>query len=169
MRSGQNTTSTSRPAARSRRSTVSVVPGKTVERSTIKAAVPQVRHEVVEHLVEDAHRRVHELVDRRADDEDHRVGALEQAGSAAELEPAGGQELAEQLVGAVLEERHVARLDDLLDLGCVDVVDADPVAAVGKRQGERQADVAAAADDDDVKGVHGGQIMMARLVAPSPP
>ena len=56
---------------------------------------------------------------------------------------------------------------DALDLGRVDVVDADAVAGVGERQRERQADVAAPADDDEVQGFHGGQIMIGGPVAPS--
>src|SRR5436309_2803649 len=38
------------------------------------------RRQLVENVVEDPHRRVHELVDRRADDQDHGLGALEHGG-----------------------------------------------------------------------------------------
>jgi hypothetical protein len=133
-----------------------------------KAAVAQVGHEDVEHPVEYPHGRVHELVYRRADDEDHGVGAPEHARISGELEPAAWEQLVEKLFRTVLQERDAAR-PDLLDLGRVDVVDANPVTAVRKRQRKRQAHVAAAADDDDVQGVHGGQIMMASPVTPSLP
>src|SRR5439155_4714668 len=77
----------------------------------------------------------------------------------AELEPPGGEELAQQLLGARFLERHLAGAH-ALDLGRIDVVDANPIAGVRERQRERQAYVAAPADDHDIQGFHGGQIMM---------
>ncbi len=105
------------------------------------------RNELIHDPIEYAYRRVHELVDRRPDDQDHDAGALEHARVGGELEAAGREQHSQQLLSPVLEERHAAR-SDLVDLGGVDVVDAHPVAAFGQGQGERQADVAAAADDD---------------------
>ena len=131
-----------------------------------KAAVAKVRHQVVQDAVEHTNRWVHELVDWRADDKDHRVGSGQQAGIRRQLEAAAGQDLLEEGLRPVLQERHTARAD-LGDLGGVDIVDPDPVAAVRQRERKRQADVAAAADDDDVQGVHGRQIMMAPPVASS--
>src|SRR5204863_838192 len=58
-----------------------------------------------------------------------------------------------------LAERHLPRPDHV-DLGLVDVVDADAKTAVREGEGERKADVAAAADDDSVEVLHGGQIML---------
>ena len=66
-----------------------------------------------------------------------------------QLEAATREELPQQLLGALFQKGNVAGLD-LSDLRGVDVVDADLVATVGKGQRERQPDVAAAADDDQV-------------------
>src|SRR5260370_24500949 len=96
--------------------------------------------------MEDAYRRVHEVVDRRPDDQDHDAGALEHARVGGELEAAGREQLSQQLLGSVLEEGHAAR-PDLVDLGGVDVVDAHPVAAFGQGPGEPPAALAAAAAD----------------------
>ncbi len=105
--------------------------------------------EIVDHALENAHRRIHELVDGCADDQDDRVGPRDRARVGGQLQAAGGQQPLEQFLRALLQERDVARLD-LSDLRGVDVVDANLVAAVGKRQRQRQPDVAAAADDDQV-------------------
>ena len=72
------------------------------------------------------------------------------APSAPKAEPAGRQQLAEELVRAGLEERHLARRDPIQGR-LVRVVDADPQAGLGEGEAQRQADVAPAAEDDDVE------------------
>ena len=83
--------------------------------------------QLVDDSVEHRHRRVHELVDRGSNHEDHRLGPLDHRRLGAELEPARGQKPGQQLSGAVLTKRQLACFD-ALDLGHVDVVDADPIA-----------------------------------------
>ena len=58
--------------------------------------------------LEDRHRRVQELVDRRADDDDHHGRAAQRRRVARQRQAPGRQDLREQLVGAVLDERHLA-------------------------------------------------------------
>ena len=78
--------------------------------------------------------------------------------SAPNVEPAGRQDLAQELVGAVLEERHLAG-GDPVEGRLVRVVDADAQAGLGEGEAQRQADMAAAAEDDDVEV--GGRSVMA--------
>ena len=78
------------------------------------------------------------------------VGPADHRGVGAELEPAGRQELAQQLVGAGLEERHLAA-GDPVERRLVRVVDPDPQARLGEGKAQREADVPAAAEDDDVE------------------
>ena len=112
------------------------------------------RRDLVDGLLEDRHRRSEELVDRRADDHDQLVGPADHLGVGSQLEPAGRQELAKQLVGAVLEERHLAA-DDPVERRLVRVVDAHAQPRLGEGQAEGETDVAAAAEDDDVEIVTG--------------
>ena len=82
-----------------------------------------------------------------------------------------GEDLAEELVGAVLHERHLAG-GDPVERGLVRVVDADAQAGIGEGEAQGQADVAAAAEDDDVevrRGFGHGWTLPARCgVAPNP-
>ena len=57
---------------------------------------------------------------------------------------------AKQLVGAGLEERHLAG-GDPVQRRLARVVDADAQAGIGQREAERQPDVAPATEDDDVE------------------
>ena len=59
------------------------------------------------------------------------------------------QHLAQELVGAVLLERHLAR-GEPVERRLADVVDADPEAGLGKGETEGKPDVAASAKDHDV-------------------
>ena len=68
----------------------------------------------------------------------------------AELEAAGREDLVQQLVGAGLEERHLAG-GDPVEGRLVGVVDADAQAGLGEGEAQRKPDVAAAAEDDDVE------------------
>jgi hypothetical protein len=77
------------------------------------------------------------------------VCALQHAWLSRKLKPSRREDFLEELLGAVFQERHAPSLDEL-DLGFVDVVDADLVAAVGERQCKRKADMTATADDDEV-------------------
>src|SRR5207249_10770784 len=113
-------------------------------------AALDVGRQLVQDAVEDPYGGVHELVDRSPDHEHDDPRPLEHRGIARQLEAAGGEQLAEKGLGAGLAERHLPRPDHL-DLGLVDVVDADPKTAVREGEGERKADVAAAADDDSVE------------------
>ena len=88
----------------------------------------------------------------------------------AEREPAGGQDLGQQFVGAGLEERHLAGRD-AIERRLVRVVDADAQPGLGEGQAQGQADMAAAAEDDDVE-VGASSVMAASLpgrCAASPP
>ena len=113
-------------------------------------AVPQMRRQLIDDPLEQPHRWVHELIDRRPDDRDDDVGAPDHIDLVTELQPPGLEQLSQQLLGAPLEERHGPALD-LGDLLGVDIVDADPATDVREREGERQAHVPAAADDDAIE------------------
>ena len=115
-----------------------------------EGAVAEVRRDLVDGLLEDRHRRAEELVDRRADDDDELLGPFDHRAVRAEAEPAGREDLAQQLVGAVLHERHLAG-GDPVEGRLVRVVDADAQAGLGEGEAQGQADVAAAAEDDDVE------------------
>ena len=112
--------------------------------------VAEVRRDLVDGLLEDRHRWPEELVDRGADDDDEVVRPLDHRAVGAEREPAGRQDLAQQLVRAGLHERHLAG-GDPVEGRLVRVVDADAQARLGEGEAERQADVPAAAEDDDVE------------------
>ena len=75
-----------------------------------EGAVAEMRRDLVDRLLEDRHRRAEELVDRGADD-DHESASVRSIIDAVrpEGEAARRQDLAQQLVGAVLHERHLAR------------------------------------------------------------
>src|SRR5207247_1834131 len=102
-------------------------------------AALDVGRQLVQDAVEDPHGGVHELVDRGPDHEHDDPRPLEHRGIARQLEAAGGEQLAQQCFGAGLAERYLPRPDHL-DLGLVDVVDADAEAAVREREGERKPD-----------------------------
>ena len=111
------------------------------------------RGDLVDGLLEDRHRRPEELVDRRADDDDELLGPLDHRAVGAELEATGRQD-AQELLGAGLHERHLAG-GDAVEGRLVRVVDADAQAGLGEGEAEGQADVAAAAEHDDIE-VWGG-------------
>src|SRR6266700_7782206 len=72
---------------------------------------PKPRSQLIDDPFEEARRRVHELVDGRPDDHDDHARPLDDLGWVAQLEAPGCQDLDEELVGAVLTERHLASLD----------------------------------------------------------
>ena len=78
-------------------------------------------------------------------------------GRVAELQAAGAQDPGEQLLGAVLHERHPAG-GDRIERRPVRVEDARPQARVREREAQRQADVAAAAEHDDVEAAVGSPV-----------
>ena len=94
------------------------------------------------------------------------LGPLDHRAVGAEREAAGRQDLAQQLVGAGLEERHLAG-GDPVERRLVGVVDADAQAGLGEGEAQRQADVAAAAEDDDVevRGLFGHGLTLAARCA----
>ena len=108
------------------------------------------RRDLVHGPLEDRHRRAQELVDRRPDDDDQLVCPGDHRAVGPELEPAGWQELAQQLVGAGLEERHLAAADPV-ERPLVGVVDPDPQPRLGEGKAQREADMPAAAEDHDVE------------------
>ena len=89
--------------------------------------------------------------------DDRAVGAESRAGRSART-------LAEELVGAGLEERHLAR-GDPVERGLADVVDADAQAGVGEGEAQGEADVAGAAEDDDVEIRRHGEKVAVRCAA----
>ena len=119
-------------------------------RRTTRRPVAQVRGDLVDRLLEDRHRRAQELVDRGADHDDEVIRAADHRAVRPERQAAGRQQLAQELVGPVLHERHLAGGDPVQG-GLVGVVDADAKAGLGEGQAERQADVAATAQHDDVE------------------
>lgn len=66
------------------------------------------------------------------------------------MEASAGQNPGEQLVGTVLEERHLAA-GDSIERSLVDVEDPDPQAGIGEHEAQRQADVAPASEHDEIK------------------
>ena len=114
-------------------------------------ALAEERRDLVDRLLEDRHRRAEELVDRRPDDDDerHRPRDHDRRSVPSSRRPVG-EDLAQQVVGAGLEERHLAR-GDPVERRLVGVVDADAQAGAREREAQRQPDVAAAAEDDDVE------------------
>ena len=70
----------------------------------------------------------------------------------------------QQLVGAVLHERHLAG-GDPIEGRLVRVVDADAQAGIGEGEAQGKADVTAAAEDDDVE-VRGAVRSWLRLYQP---
>ncbi len=82
-------------------------------RRTTSAPVGQVRRQLLDGALEDRHRRVQELVDRRADDDDHLLHVAQQLRLGADGQATGGQHLGQELIGAVLEKRHLAAGDAL--------------------------------------------------------
>ena len=119
-----------------------------------QGAVTEMRRDLVDRLLEDRHRWAEEFVDRGADDDHEVIGPLDHRAVGPEGEAARREDLAQQLVGAVLHERHLAR-GDPVERRLVGVVDADPQAGFGEGEAQGQADMAAAAEDDDVE-VGGG-------------
>ena len=76
MRSGQHTTSTFLPRSANRRATALGRAGIDRRAHDDKRAVADMRRDLLhDRGVEDRHRRVQELVDGRADDDDDRLGA----------------------------------------------------------------------------------------------
>jgi len=112
--------------------------------------VAQVGGDLADGLLEDRHRRPEELVDRGADDDDELIRALDHRRVGPELEATRRQDAREELVGAILDERHVAG-GDAVERRLVRVEDADPQAGFGEGQAEGQADMAPAPEHDDVE------------------
>ena len=110
MRSGQNDTSIVRvPRLEQLRSTIAVTPGYTVLRRMRMLAVAELVEQSLDRPQDEPRVRVEVLVDRRADDDHDVLGLADRRRVVGRLEPAGGEDPLEQLVGAVLEERHLAR------------------------------------------------------------
>jgi hypothetical protein len=111
------------------------------------------------------------LVDRRADHDHDHVGERDDRGIRADAEPARVEDPLEDLTGAGLLEGQLPALDEL-DRGLVDVVDADVEPTIGEGDREREPDVPAAADHDDVvggarRGSGAGNGLVADLCHPS--
>ncbi len=94
-------------------------------------AVAQERGDLIDRLLEDRHRWPEELVDRRPDHDHqgHRPG--DHLAGRPELEASSREDVAEELIGTGLEERHLAG-SDAVQSCLVCVVDADPQAGLGK-------------------------------------
>ncbi len=117
-------------------------------------AVRDVRRDLGDRTLEDAHRRSEELVHGGADHEQYGVGAADDLGVRGHLETPRRENLREQLVRAVLHERHPAR-GDAVQCGVVDVEDADSQAGVGEGEAQWKADVTTAAQHDQVERTRG--------------
>ena len=154
MRSGQNATSTSRPSSRDSRSTIAVTPGYTVLRSTrswpsrssgtMSAIAFGTAHEI----------GVEVLVDRRADHDHHSLCPLQHALVTRDGQGAGIENPSQKLLGMGLLEWHVPRADRRYGLA-VDVVQRDLGTRVGEHKTERQPDMTAPTENDDIEIEHG--------------
>ena len=124
---------------------------------------------------------VEKLVDRRADGDDHDTARRHVVDGRREPQPVLAQGLFQQGLAAVFDEGQPAPGDGLQGLA-VDIVDEHAPAGIGEGQGQRQADVASAADDGNfgVPFAHGsparaGVILNIRCMArwcadkPAPP
>ena len=114
--------------------TYSVVPGIDRASEDDEGTVAKMRRDLVDHPLEDRHGWAEELVHRRPDHDDQGLGAFDDRAVRPELEAPGGEDLPKQLVGAGLEERHVAG-GDPVQRGLARVVDADTQAGIGQRRG----------------------------------
>src|SRR5262249_34855137 len=112
-----------------------------------RLSVAKMLGELSQHLVEEREVGIEMLVDRRADDDDHEVSGSERGRSRADLERLA-ENVAELVFGTLFAEGHFAGADRF-DRALVDVVDVD-VVIVREDDAERQPDMAAASDDDDV-------------------
>ena len=107
--------------------------------------VAEVRQTVLDRPVERPQRRVQVRIDRRADDHHHELAFGQPLGRGRQFEASARQHLGQQLVGAVLQERHPPGAH-LLHLRAVEIDDQRPQTGIGERQSQRQADMAATAD-----------------------
>ena len=90
-------------------------------------------------------------VQRGADDHDDGLGSGGDARIGGGPEATAGQGLAQHLGALGLLEGHDAR-HDLVDDGLRDVIGGDRQATFGEGDAEREPDVTAAADHDDIEG-----------------
>jgi hypothetical protein len=93
--------------------------------------------------------RIVELVDRRADGDDHRSGDRDVRRRRCEHQPVTLERSREQGVSAILDERQSARLQ-CLEHVAIDVVHVDAKARLGKSKHQGDADMAAATDNGQV-------------------
>ena len=152
IRSGQNATSTEQPR---RAEPLGHVRGRArIDRAAQdhQRSIAEVRRDLVDGPLEHRHRRPEELVDGSADDHDERLGPLDHRPARTELQAPGREHAPKQLIGARLEERHLAGRDPI-ERRLVGVVDADAEPGIRERQAQREADMAASAEDDDIEGL----------------
>ncbi len=138
-----------------------LVPGKTVLRRIRIWPSRRWSRAAVEHAVDGGEAGVEVLVDRRADDHHQECGTrlIASGRSSTRSRPVGSTR--RSISSAPSSKKGISPARMLLDLGAVDVVDDGAQTRVGADQRERQADVAAAADDADVVGEgcrHGGEV-----------
>jgi hypothetical protein len=105
--------------------------------------------QLVHDAVEDPHRRVEELVDGCADDDDHRIDLPEHERIVGQRKAAGGDDLGKELVRASLTKRHPAA-SDARQRVTVRVEHRDSESGRREGQAQWQTHVARAAEDDDV-------------------
>ncbi len=96
---------------------------------------------------------IEELVDRRADGDDHRPAGRDFVGGVGEHQPLGGERLGEHRFRAALDERQLAAFERV-ERCAVEVVDVDAQAGFGQRQHQRNADMAGTADHRHVGVLH---------------
>jgi hypothetical protein len=112
-------------------------------------SVAQVRQVALQHRSHRVELGVQVTIDRRADDDHHRVGLRDGSGVERERELAGLQGPLQRLFRSLFLERHLPVADGA-HRRRVDVERADRGAAIGQRDRQRQPDVAESADDDRV-------------------
>ena len=117
-------------------------------------SLTEVRRDLIDRPLEDRHRWSEELVDGGPHHDDELVGAPHHLAAGSEFEPVRGEDTTQEFVSAVFEEGHLTRSDSI-QRRLVGVVDTNTQPGVGEGQAQGQADVTAAAEDDDVEIVGG--------------
>ena len=125
---------------------------------------PEVGRDLVDGALEHRHGRGEELVHRSADDDHDLMGPLEDRAVGAHLQAARLENIRQELLGACLEERHLAR-GDAIEGRLAEVVDPDAEAGVGEGQAQRQPDVASSPQDHDIEVRWHGETVAARCAA----
>jgi len=109
-----------------------------------------VRDQLLDIPIEIAHGRIHELVDQSANDVDDNAGTSDHFRSIVELQAAALQRTSQECAPAAFLKWHPTAFY-IRDLGDVLIQNTNVAAGIDESEGEWQADMAATANDHDVK------------------